>query len=251
MASALFRKLNRTSKDVEALRKIAPREPRAERLRYSKKASLLWELWRAAVSEEAGFRLDARPRFFGTFYDLLKAARIPGFLRGHGSDLAARSKKYMQSVARIEVKIPNEGLRIEEYVEENIKLITGLAEEQIGLLTKILDVALRAGLRSETIAPDIRKILDVGESRIQLIARDQTLKGAALFNRLAQTSAGVEEYTWLTAKDERVRPEHAVLHGQTFRFTDPPDTGNGYNNPGEDIQCRCVPVPIIPLFAGI
>ncbi len=251
MASALYSKLRRTSRDIAALRRLAPKQPRAERIRYSNRISAFWQMWRAIVEDSVGIRLDAKRPTKNAFAELLKTSRLNVFLKNLGQDLSSRGKKYTSKITRLPVRIPNEDFVIGDFVDENLKLITSLGNEQVGIISTILELALQSGQRSEDTAKELNHILDVGESHAQLIARDQTLKGAATFNRLAQQAVGVESYTWLTSKDERVRESHADLDGQTFQYSDPPDTGNGRNHPGEDIQCRCVAVPIIPLFEGI
>ena len=67
---------------------------------------------------------------------------------------------------------------------------------------------------------------------------------------MRQQAAGVNEYTWSTSRDERVRPMHAKLEGQRFAYDDPPETTEDgeTNNPGEDWQCRCIALPVISLL---
>lgn len=72
------------------------------------------------------------------------------------------------------------------------------------------------------------------------IARDQTTKTIGKLTEMRQRQVGVEAYIWSTSGDERVRPTHVANGGQRFRWDSPPSTGN----PGADIMCRCVAVPI-------
>ena len=81
----------------------------------------------------------------------------------------------------------------------------------------------------------------MSESRAELIARDQTLKLNGAITKARQTSAGVNSYTWNTSHDDRVRESHAALDGQIISWDAPPEAGH----PGEDFQCRCVPIPVI------
>lgn len=103
---------------------------------------------------------------------------------------------------------------------------------------------IHEGERWETLRDRLVERGNVSESRAELIARDQTLKLNGAINEARQRGAGVESYTWSTAGDERVREEHAALDGQVFQWTDPPEPGH----PGEDFQCRCVAIPVIPEF---
>ena len=90
----------------------------------------------------------------------------------------------------------------------------------------------------------IKNLYKVTDNRAKLISRDQTSKlNSALTQKRAQ-NLGVEEYVWVTAKDDRVRPTHQANNGKIFRWDEPPKpTGN----PGEDINCRCVAQPILKI----
>lgn len=103
------------------------------------------------------------------------------------------------------------------------------------------------GLRVEDLADLIRERTGVSESRAELIARDQTLKTNGNLTANRQRNAGITSYVWSTSLDDRVRPDHAALEGKTIAWDDPPDVGH----PGEDIQCRCVAIPVIDEFAGL
>lgn len=55
--------------------------------------------------------------------------------------------------------------------------------------------------------------------------------------------AGIEEYIWRTAGDNRVRPAHILRNGKKFKWDRPPLDGH----PGMAIRCRCVAIPVIDL----
>jgi SPP1 gp7 family putative phage head morphogenesis protein len=109
-------------------------------------------------------------------------------------------------------------------------------------VSSLIESAHAEGLRVEVLAHELRERFNVSDSRAELIARDQVLKLNGQINRHRQLSAGVEEYVWLTAGDERVRESHAALDGQTFSWHSPPAVGH----PGQDFQCRCQAIPLIP-----
>jgi SPP1 gp7 family putative phage head morphogenesis protein len=128
-------------------------------------------------------------------------------------------------------------------VKANVELITSIPEQYLDKIEQAVMEAMSEGLRHEDIIKEIERIGGVTESRAELIARDQIGKLNSDFNRVRQTDLGIEEYTWSTSGDERVRDEHADLDGQTFRWDDPPPDGH----PGEAIQCRCLATPIFKL----
>lgn len=98
-----------------------------------------------------------------------------------------------------------------------------------------------AGLRVEQLQARLQERAEVSASRAELIARDQTTKLLGSLNQARQKEAGITSYIWSTSMDERVREDHALREGQTFRWDDPPDDGH----PGEPIQCRCSAIPVL------
>mgnify|MGYP000999969619 CR=1 FL=1 len=125
----------------------------------------------------------------------------------------------------------------------NIELITSIPDQFFEKLGDAVGKNMEAGMRFEDLAKEIERIGDVTESRAKLIARDQTSKMNGAFNQARQTSLGIERYIWKTSGDERVRDDHAKNDGDTFRWDKAPLTGH----PGEDINCRCVAIPVFDL----
>lgn len=129
-------------------------------------------------------------------------------------------------------------LRIAE--QANIALIKSIPAQYFDKVRKKLDQNYEQGGRWEELADAMDDAEEVTESRVKLIARDQTSKMNGAFNRVRQVSIGIKKYKWRTAGDERVRPTHHANDGQTFSWGAPPsETGN----PGEDVNCRCVAEP--------
>lgn len=125
----------------------------------------------------------------------------------------------------------------------NIELITSIPDQYFDKLGEAVSKNMEAGMRFEDLAKEVERIGDVTESRAKLIARDQTSKMNGAFNQARQTSLGIEKYIWQTSGDERVRDDHAKNDGETFRWDKAPLTGH----PGEDINCRCVAIPVFDL----
>jgi SPP1 gp7 family putative phage head morphogenesis protein len=134
---------------------------------------------------------------------------------------------------------------IEHAREANMRLITGASSDFLDEVRGVLEE--NEGAHPEHIAALLQERVGVSKSRAQLIARDQTLKLNAQIAEHRQRAAGVSEYRWSGALDERERPMHRALEGQKFSWDDPPETSdNGdRNHPGEDFQCRCVALPVI------
>lgn len=130
--------------------------------------------------------------------------------------------------------------------DEQINMIRSLADEKRRRVRKVLEE--HRGARVRDAAKRLREETGVSRSKAELIARDQVLRFNASLTRERHTAAGITEYVWATSGDERVRPGHARLNGRRFRYADPPvvDESGRRANPGDDYQCRCVAVPVIP-----
>jgi SPP1 gp7 family putative phage head morphogenesis protein len=124
----------------------------------------------------------------------------------------------------------------------NVGLIKTIPAQYFDRLNTTVLTGIQQGQRYSDIADSIQDIYGITDNRAKLIARDQTSKTNAAIAETRQTDLGIEEYTWLTAGDERVRETHADNDGQVFRWDSPPaETGH----PGHDINCRCVAIPMI------
>ena len=118
-------------------------------------------------------------------------------------------------------------------------LIQGLADDT---RKRIKDRTLQAVLSGET-SKSYRKTLvedfGIADRRAQLIARDQIGKVTSDLNRIRHQQAGVEEYIWTTAHDERVRSLHRSLDGRQYKYGESTGAEGGLP-PGQPIRCRCI-----------
>ncbi len=129
------------------------------------------------------------------------------------------------------------------FVESNTGLISAITQTQAEQIGQIVSDNLVAGVTAADTAREIAERTGVAESRAKFLARDQTAKLNAQLSQTRMGQAGIDQYEWSTSKDERVRDSHAEKDGQIFFFSDPPaDTGN----PGEDYNCRCVSLAVLP-----
>lgn len=132
--------------------------------------------------------------------------------------------------------------QLELFSQQNAELIKSLPEQDLFQVAGIVQRGLQEGQRFTGIAQDIQKRYGITRRRANLIARDQTTKLNSSLTKLRQQSAGITEYIWQTAGDERVRPTHRANNGKKFKWSNPPaKTGH----PGTDINCRCVAIPVM------
>ena len=129
----------------------------------------------------------------------------------------------------------------------NVQLIQSLPQRLLADVDDLLTTFDGASVAD--LAEALRERFTVDDARAALIARDQTLKLNGQLQRAEQESVGCISYLWSSSKDERVRDGHSALDGLEFRWSDPPvvDERTGRReHPGQDFQCRCVAIPVLP-----
>lgn len=130
---------------------------------------------------------------------------------------------------------------VENFAARNVSLARNIPDKLLSDVEEVVVRGLRRGTSSRSLAQQIRERTGVGERRAQLIARDQVSRLNGQINAARQVDLGIEEFTWQTMQDERVRPEHQERQGVRYRFDDPPDG----ELPGEPINCRCWADPVL------
>ncbi len=236
------------------MRKLAPPLPRAETAAYKRRMRAFWQLWHDAAFADlkVAYRQDDLREdanlLQATFKQLFQNVKLEDFLRRLGEGVDARGRTYMRRVVRLAPSPIDQQSRIEEFVRQNVVLITKLGEEQAAELEDLFTNLAGSGIRHEVIAKRLEERLKIGERRALLIARDQTAKLNSQLLQARHRAAGIEEYIWSSSRDADVRDMHAELDGTRHRYDDPPvtDKKGNRNNPGEDFQCRCVAIPVVP-----
>lgn len=139
-------------------------------------------------------------------------------------------------------------------VQRSVALITGLTDELAKRVETTILKLLTEGKATRAIAKALSDQFGWSKKRAALIARDQAAKFNGNLNRIRQQQAGIDSYIWWTVQDERVRgnpdgrypnakPSHFDRHGRTFRWDASPNDGH----PGEPINCRCIPRPVLEI----
>lgn len=234
-----------------------------------------------SIVAEAGLtsqRTDAWPSSLGRFIDAMKDRwnndiwkPVSREMDGIFADVDKLHDRQFQRSLNIALGVPvfvRERFTnsiIESAVQENVALVTNLTQDTSKELSRLIQGGVRQGKRAETITKEIlegqtglrKGVFHKVKSRAKLIARDQVTKFYGDVNKLRQTNAGIEQYVWRTALDERVRDSHRVMNGRICRWDNP----NVYYNtgskrwvsrsgidgitlhPGQDVQCRCYGEP--------
>jgi SPP1 gp7 family putative phage head morphogenesis protein len=131
--------------------------------------------------------------------------------------------------------------RLEAFAAANVQLVKSVPQRFFDEVGSRVVQGLRTGERAAALQADIKQRYGVSESRAKLIARDQVGKLYGELNMARQQDLGISSFTWRTSEDERVRPEHEELDGESFPWDAPPSEGV----PGEPINCRCTGEPNI------
>lgn len=133
--------------------------------------------------------------------------------------------------------------RLGLFTQQNVDLIGNITDKALNDVKGIVTRGFASGANLTDMTKELQnRVTVVTKNRAKLIARDQVSKLNGQLTQARQTQNGISKYQWVTAGDERVRPTHAAHEGKIYSWNNPPaDTGN----PGEDINCRCVAIPII------
>lgn len=250
---------------------VAPREPRTPALFYLRGLrrlvreaerltlrSIVPEVEAALAGQLATDpeRIDVLdPRFEVRFGELavalsaLAEASI-GLLDATALRIAEHNRREMNRVLRINLRRSDLGLEdfIEEFRARNVALIRTIPQQSLRQVEAVVERAVSGQIRVEALRGQIQERFNVSRSRAALIARDQTLKANANITQLRQQAVGVQDYIWTTSRDERVRDGHSDLDGtrQSWLVRPVVDDSGRTAHPGEDFQCRCTALPILP-----
>jgi SPP1 gp7 family putative phage head morphogenesis protein len=131
---------------------------------------------------------------------------------------------------------------LQAFIIENIDLIQNTTHEFSRSASEIINDAVRRGLPYRSVADDIQERLNIAKRHARVIARDQIGKAYGDITKHRQEEIGITSYIWRTARDPRVRDDHASREGKRFRWSEPPTGGH----PGKAILCRCYAEPVLP-----
>lgn len=135
---------------------------------------------------------------------------------------------------------------LQDWTAQNVSLIKDIPDFAIDTLEQTVTRSVLNGDSMTFLKSQIGKVLNDSERRLRLIARDQSNKLYGTLTEVRANFNGWDFYEWDDSNDIRVRTDHRRLDGKIFKFSEPPITvttgkrAGERNNPGQDIQCRCV-----------
>lgn len=144
-----------------------------------------------------------------------------------------------------------------KYLESNAgEMIKGMNETTAKRLKKTLSEGVSAGEGVPGLSERVKDVFDVAtHSRARTIARTEVLRATSFADLESfKESKVVEKVEWFTAMDERVRETHNAAHGQVRVLGELFNVGGDQMEaprmgsfPEENINCRCILVPITVL----
>ncbi len=131
------------------------------------------------------------------------------------------------------------GAYLEVMARRNADLIKSQAETMIRRIEQATLQNTLAGNPRSVLQKQFIEEFGIADRKAKLLARDQSSKLTSDLNRIRQEQAGIEEYRWMTVKDERVRELHQRIDGTDYKWGERTGAEGGLP-PGQPIQCRCI-----------
>ena len=165
-----------------------------------------------------------------------------------GYDVSDFNKNDMRRVWKtalaLDILVRDSGVNVAvgAFISQNTALIRSLGDKHLQGVGQAVYIGWRQGQTAAEIGKAIEKLTGTTKNHAMFIARDQVSKLNGQLTGMRQQELGITRYRWRTARDERVRANHATKEGRIFLWTQPPsDTGH----PGEDFNCRCYAEPVM------
>ncbi len=136
-------------------------------------------------------------------------------------------------------------VRVTSFTEQNVALIKSVPQRYFSGIEQDLITGVRAGHRAEEIQSDLEDRFSVAETDAARIANDQVGKFFGELTKVRQESLGIDQFTWRSVNDNRVRDEHDELDGEVFNWDDLPIVDGEEASPGSQINCRCYAEPFL------
>ena len=147
------------------------------------------------------------------------------------------------------------GVRVQQIVRENAKLISSLSIEAATTFTEEIEKAQQAGARASTLDKMARsRFPELLRSRVHLISRTETSKASSALTQARAEHLNLPCYIWRTSKDARVRDSHRLMDGVVCFWADPVspealagEKSYGPYNCGDTFNDRCYPEVVLTL----
>jgi uncharacterized protein with gpF-like domain len=139
-------------------------------------------------------------------------------------------------------------------INEQVSLIKSIPQHYLTQVEGMVMRSVTTGRDLGQLTKGLQEQFGVTRRRAATIARDQNNKATASFTRVRQMQAGITEAIWVHSGGGRhPRPTHLQAGREKQRY----DVSKGWLDPavgkhifpGELVNCRCVPKPVIKGFS--
>ena len=182
------------------------------------------------------------------------ASRMVHTLENQDLKQWAEHSDKMSSLMKSEMKRSDVNKLLQQYMDENVKLITSLPESAAKRVNKLVYENLTTGKRASTVAKEIMETGNVTQSRANLIARTETSRIVTGLVKARSESVNLNWFVWKVTHDNKLRASHKHMDNVLVRWDDPPSPEKligkksyGEYLPGATFNCRCYPAPLIRL----
>lgn len=176
--------------------------------------------------------------------------RFSGLLDNEQRRHADRVSSSIRRAVRVDVPRahftgdPVERRMIQAHIERNASLIRSLTEDTVKRVEQSVYESTLNRESPRRLSVRLQNDFRILRGRADLIAEDQIASINSDLNRVRFERVGIESYVWQTQADNRVRPRHRELQGEVYRWGERTGSENGLQ-PGKEIRCRCLSVPVI------
>lgn len=235
----------------------SPRPPAAVELEYAARLGRVAERWiakvRARLEGKIGtFALERRSDAASEEAD----AALDGLSFSTSTVLDASSGIAERVTRHSKAEFKRIGIRLRPGDEPGLsKIHTAWRKASAARVEKIFDrekdTIVELLKDSENRTPDelqdrLDERFEITKSKVQSAARDDILTLNGRITQERQTAAGVTEFDWTCAGDQKVRDSHRDMDGVRCSWDDPPEVDGEQVIPGEPQNCRCVAFPVLP-----
>lgn len=132
---------------------------------------------------------------------------------------------------------------------ENVGLIKSIASQHLASVEQAVLRSVSTGRDLGSLTKALEEGYGVTRRRAAFIAKTQNNMATAVLERQSCLDLGLTEAKWLHSAGGRVpRPEHVAFSGKTYKIAKGAYLEGKWTWPGVELNCRCVPVAIIPGF---
>lgn len=134
-------------------------------------------------------------------------------------------------------------------IGENVNLIKSIAAKHLSDVETMVMKSVQTGRDLGTLTKSLQESYGVTKRRAALIARTQNNMATATLTRVRQKEVGITTAKWLhSAGGKHPRHEHVAFSGKTYDVQKGAFLEGKWTWPGQEINCRCVSVPVVRGF---